>query len=235
MYGVLKRVIFCVFFGSGSSLIVHASQLDVKKEIAGHKSFSTQSHQLQGADIFKMYEKRQKKLERVGGLLKESKPEKTLVEKKLALLMKLYRQQYSTFEAQVNAKNTGLNPNANMKYRNIIKEMKGLLEGMNQQDIPYLERYQKAMYCHELFSDLEALLKNNASKETKAKLGIEERLSHGRQALSTGGSGEMDYAARKRGDLSREEELENTNSVIVVSGSVGKQHGLDKLIEDDLE
>jgi hypothetical protein len=231
MQGVLVRFICFFILGAGGSCVDAASHSSLKKEVIAPDSFVNKSPQLQSADIFKMFEQRQKRLEKVEGLLKDPKPQKTIMDKKLALLMKLYRQQYSTLSAYIKSQGVGLEPKLNMKYRNIIKEMKGLLNDIDQKDAPFLLRYQKAIHCHELFSNLEALIQNGVDVKESSESSV--ILSRPRQGQATGGTGEIDHAPRKRGALSRKQELENMNPAIVVPASVGKEYGFDKLIEDD--
>lgn len=231
MYRFLAKFMCLFLFGVGGSCVSIASYPSLNKEVPSRDSFANQSPQLQSSDIFKMFEQRQKKLEKVGGLLKNPKPQKTIMEKKLALLMKLYRQQYLTLSAYIKSRGTGLEPKINMKYRNIIKEMKGLLDGIDQKEAPFLVRYQKAMHCHELFSNLEALIQDKADTKEQSEAGL--ILSRSRQGQDIGGTGEIDHAPRKRGTLLRKQELENMNPAIVVPASVGKEYGFDKLIEDD--
>ncbi len=249
MRRVLIKLIFAAILGCGESSFVDATQ---SGSIKLASSFGTESknitatpNQLQGADIFKMYLQRQKKLENVKILLEAPKGQNNILEKKLALLMKIYRQQYSAFAAKVILRSRGASqtsnnnlpanfaPKISRKYQTIIQEMKELLEEMNQRDAPLVEIYQKVVYCHGLFSHLEALLDEQSRTRTEGQSGVSEEGASGRrQAHEMGGLGSIDHRIHRRDNSVSEEDLRISGPVIVIPISVGKRYGIDRLLDN---
>lgn len=250
MNWALGRMILGLILGCGNSSIVVATQSGSKKLVSsfGAKSQETTAtpHQLQGADIFKMNQQRHKKLEKVKTLLEDPKAQNSILEKKLTHLMKVYRQQYSAFAAKIDHRTMGagqtsnnglpvnLTPRSHRKYRTIMQEMKRVLEEMNQQDAPFVEIYQKAVYCHGLFSHLEALLDEQSLLKTWEQSGLSDEGAVGRrQAQEMGGMGDLDHKTRRRGSSVFEEDLGMSGPVIIVPAFLGKQHGVDRLIDNN--
>lgn len=150
------------------------------------------------------------------------------VTQKLEGLRRLYVNQYSLFNRQ---SPHDLTSPQGRQYQSIMAEMKILLDQLNQKELSFVVKYQKALHCHELFASLERMLAKDGSLKDmseEAESGLHgDPIPHS----LTNTSGSIERTPRKKVRRPREDEMGAYDQVIVVPASVGIKHGLDKLID----
>lgn len=178
----------------------------------------------------KLSETRQKKLNKVESLIHNKQKESSLIEKKMKLLMQVYRQQY-----QYLAQEASTDRISNGDCQKLLHDMNTVLNELDENKGSYLERLEKAIHCHELFSSIELLLREQ--KEGKKPIehlsNLDGPQSPSPKALETLVSGNIDHRPRKRTDYSRELELERLTNGITVPTSIARELGIDKLEKED--
>lgn len=193
-------------------------------------------------DCQKLFLKREKKLGFVRSLLNasgvnlaspltaqqeerlHSRKKEQQVNHELESLKKVYRRQYSFFNRQRLPAQGG-------QYQSIMKEMKGLLDQLDQKELSYLVKYQKAQHCHELFASLERMLMKDGSLTDMSMGSLGDGESYHSEVMTTM-SGSVEQSPRKKIRKPRPEEAEDM-PFMVVPASIGTRHGLDKLLDVD--
>lgn len=205
-------------------------------------SAMTVIHKMSCEDCQKSFLKREKKLGVVRSLLNasgidlaspippqrleglSSRQEGKRVDHELEALKKVYRRQYSFFDRQKL-------PSQGGRYKSIMDEMRMLLDQLDQKELSYLVKYQKALHCHELFASLERMLMKDNSLE---EVGAESPLSPGGMGyhldVTTSPSGDVEQTPRKKVRKPRPEEVDDM-PFMAVSSSTAVKHGLDKLLD----
>lgn len=249
---IFKNTLVISFFG-GMSTVVVAGALSSSGDVGTESIAPTVQYieKMSCRDCHKMFLKREKFLKSVKSLLDiyapvlangmEKKSENDVndlkeikfeegkrVDKKIAALTKLYKKQYAKLSRQIpqiQAKEK--------KIQSIVGEMRVLLDQLDQKELSYVVKYQKALHCHELFGALERMLTKDGSLQDMSYDPLAVREGESRSEVMTSIAGLPEQDPRKKVRKPRPDEIQNYDPSLVVPASVGIKHGFDRLLDVD--
>lgn len=247
----LKNTLTITFLSITGSIANHSatkSSLPVETDTKPSVSTAQCIDKLTCRDCHKMYLKREKSLKSVKSLLdhytiptstaptqkiiQSTQKEIDLVENKrvsakIAALTKLYKKQYEKISRQLPRQDP------NKKFQSIVGEMRSLLDQLDQKELSYVVKYQKALHCHELFGALERMLTKDNSLQDLSYDPLNSNEKEANPEIITSIAGLPEQAPRKKVRKPRPDEMVDYGPSLVIPASVGMKHGLDRLIDGD--